>query len=306
MDGDFLKKYESCSLCPRRCGVNRLAGKKGVCGSDAGLYAARAALHMWEEPCISGETGSGAVFFSGCNLGCVFCQNRKISGMDVFREITVERLVEIFFELENKGAKNINLVTPSHYIPHVSTAVERSKNKGFGLPFVYNCGGYESVESLKMLEGLVDVYLPDFKYLDSDLSKKYSKAADYPQVVKKAVEEMYRQTGPAVFDDEGMMIKGVMVRHLVLPGCEKDSEKVIKYLYDTYGDNIFLSIMSQYTPLEDFVKEGKFPELCRKVDRRAYDRLIDYALEIGVENAFIQEEDVAEESFIPLFDYEGL
>ena len=299
-------KYENCRLCPRECGVNRLAGEKGMCGCDSKLYAAKAALHMWEEPCISGETGSGAVFFSGCNLRCVFCQNHNISNMSVAKEISVERLCEIFIELKDKGAVNINLVTPSHYIPHIATAVEYCKDRGFDLPIVYNCGGYESVEALKLLDGLVDVYLPDFKYMDSELAAKYSKAADYPEMAKYAVEEMYRQVGKPVFDENGLMKKGIIARHLVLPGCEKDSEKVIKYLYDTYGDNIYISIMSQYTPLAKFVEEGRYPELCKKIDREVYDRLIDYALDMGVENAFIQEDDVAEESFIPLFDFEGL
>lgn len=302
----MFDKYENCRLCPRECGVNRLTGEKGICGCDSKLYAARAALHMWEEPCISGKTGSGAVFFSGCNLRCVFCQNHNISSMEVAKEISVERLCGIFFELKDKGAANINLVTPSHYIPHIATTVECCKNRGFDLPIVYNCGGYESVETMKLLDGLVDVYLPDFKYMDSNLAAKYSKAADYPERAKSALEEMYRQVGPPVFDENGLMTKGVIVRHLVLPGCEMDSEKVIKYLYETYGNNIYMSIMSQYTPLAKFVEEGRYPELCKKIDREEYDRLIDYALDIGVENAFIQEDDVAEESFIPLFDFEGL
>lgn len=306
MDSDLFNIYQSCCLCPRECGVNRLAGEKGLCGCDSRLYAARASLHMWEEPCISGETGSGTVFFSGCNLGCVYCQNSQISGMKVAKEISIERLCEIFFELAEKGANNINLVTAGHYIPHVAIAVESAKYRGLDIPIVYNCGGYETVEALKLLEGLIDVYLPDFKYMSPALAGKYSKACDYPEIAKAAVSEMYRQTGPVRFDENGMMTKGVMVRHLVLPGCEKDSEDVIRYLYETYGDNIYLSIMSQYTPMASFVKEGKYPELFKKVNRQLYNKLIDFAVELGVENAFIQEEDVAEESFIPMFDYEGL
>lgn len=303
---NLMKLYESCKICPRECGVNRLAGEKGRCGANAALLAARAALHMWEEPCISGETGSGAVFFSGCNLGCVYCQNRSISDTKVSKEISTQRLVEIFFELKAKGAVNINLVTPTHYLPHIAEALQTAKARGLNLTIVYNTGGYEKVSSLKLLEGLVDVYLPDFKYLNRETAAAYSGASDYAETAKKALAEMYRQTGSAQFDASGLMKKGVIVRHLVLPGGEKDSEKVIRYLYETYGDGIYLSIMSQYTPLKEFVSEGRFPELCRKVDRTVYDRLVDYALEIGVENAFIQEEDAADESFIPLFDFEGL
>ncbi|MGN0164606.1 MAG: radical SAM protein [Lachnospiraceae bacterium] len=298
--------FENCRICPRSCGVNRLAGEKGVCGCDAKLYAARAALHMWEEPCISGETGSGAIFFSGCNLGCVYCQNRDISNLDIAKEISAERLAEIFFELKGKGAANINLVTPTHYIPYITTAVELAKNQGFDLPIVYNTGGYEKAESLKILDGLVDIYLPDFKYFYKDSAVRYSKAADYSAIAKAALAEMYRQTGTIVFDENGMMKKGTIVRHLCLPGREDESKQIIKYLFETYGNNIYMSIMSQYTPLESFVKEGRYPELYQKISRLKYDEIIDCALEIGVENAFIQEEDVADESFIPLFDYEGL
>lgn len=305
-NGNCLAFYENCRICPRSCGVNRLKGEKGICGCDASLIAARAALHMWEEPCISGKTGSGTVFFSGCNLGCVYCQNRSISSTELAKEISLERLVEIFFELKAKGAVNINLVTPTHFIPHIATALKLAKNRGLSLPIVYNSSGYELVSSLKMLEGLVDVYLPDFKYIYPELSQKYSKAADYAEIAKNAIAEMYRQTGEAKFDSNGLMKKGVLIRHLVLPGFEKNSQKIIKYVLDTYGNKVYISIMSQFTPLEAFVREGKYPELCRKLNRRVYDRLVDYAIEIGVENAYIQEEDVADESFIPLFDYEGL
>lgn len=301
-----MKLYEACRICPRKCGVNRLAGEKGKCGVTAALFAARAALHMWEEPCISGDTGSGTVFFSGCNLGCVYCQNRKISDGAAAKEISTRRLVEIFFELKEKGAVNINLVTPTHFLPHIVGALHTAKEEGLNLPIVYNTSGYERVSSLKLLEGLVDIYLPDFKYFDREPAVRYSDAPDYAETAEKALDEMFRQTGGASFDASGLMKKGILVRHLVLPGWEKDSAKIIKYLYQTYGDGIYMSIMSQYTPMSDFVKEGRFPELSKKVGRNAYDRLVDYALEIGVENAFIQEEDAAEESFIPVFDFEGL
>ncbi len=288
------------------CGVNRLKGERGVCGCDAGLTAARAALHPWEEPCISGEGGSGTVFFSGCSLKCVYCQNISISRCETAKEISLTRLVEIFFELKEKGAENINLVTPTHFIPHIAAALREAKTQGLGLTVVYNTGGYERVRSLKLLEGLVDVYLPDFKYMSAETAYKYSAAEDYPEAAKAAIAEMYRQTGEAQLDERGMMKKGVLIRHLVLPNFVEESRKIIAFLLETYGDKVYISIMSQFTPLKSFVEEGGFPELSVKTDRREYDALIDYALELGAENAFIQEEDVADESFIPPFDYEGL
>lgn len=298
--------YRSCSLCPRQCHVNREL-KTGACHVGVQILLARAALHMWEEPCISGENGSGAVFFSGCSLGCVFCQNRMISGGQTGKAVSVERLVEIFFELKNKGANNINLVTPDHFIPSVREAVKRAKERGLGLPFVYNCSGYEEVESLRMLEGLVDVYLPDFKYWESETAARYSKAPDYPKRAKEAVAEMVRQVGGCRFDEEGMIRKGVIVRHLLLPGKVHEAKQIVQYLYETYGDEIYLSLMNQYTPGEDADERFSLcPELKRKVTEREYERLIDYALQIGVTNAFIQEGETASESFIPAFDLEGV
>lgn len=292
-----------CILCPRMCAADRSAGKTGYCGMPEQIYAARAALHMWEEPCISGEEGSGAVFFSGCTLGCVFCQNARIAAGEIGKEITVERLAEIFLELQQKGANNINLVTPTHYVPQMIAALDRSRQGGLTLPVVYNTSGYERVETLRMLEGYVDIYLPDMKYTDEKLAGRYSKAADYFTVAKAALAEMVRQTGEAVYDQRGIMKKGMLVRHLMLPGCMEDSKAVIRYLYETYGDHICLSIMNQYTPLKQ-VKEMQ--ELNRRVTDEEYDELVDYAIALGVENGFIQEGGTAEESFIPLFDYEGL
>ena len=213
-----------------------------------------------EEPCISGESGSGTVFFSGCNLGCVYCQNREISSEHKGFEITSDRLAEIFLELQDKGANNINLVTPTHYVPHIIKALDAVK--GLDIPIVYNCGGYESVDTLKMLDGYIDIYLPDFKYADSVLAKKYSKAEDYPIHAKRAIDEMVRQAGGCEFDENGMMKRGIIVRHLVLPSYTDNSKRVIKYLYNTYGDDIYMSIMNQYTPLESVLK---YPEINRKV-----------------------------------------
>ena len=308
---DLESKLSECTLCPRACKVNRIQGIRGFCGCDARLLAARAALHMWEEPCISGENGSGAVFFSGCQLRCIFCQNSKIADGTIAKEISVRRLSEIFLELQNKGAYNINLVTPTHYAGHIINALYLAKAAGLSIPVVYNSSGYEKVETLKLLDGLVDVYLPDMKYLDEKIALKYSKAADYPKIAMQAIEEMFRQTGNPVFDEKnGIMKKGMIVRHLVLPGNTEDSKKVIKYLYEKYGNNIYLSIMSQYTPMKAFLEDEKYkaiyPELGRKLSGREYDEVVDYAIELGVENAFIQEGDTADESFIPEFDYLGL
>ena len=291
-----------CSLCPRMCMADREI-TTGYCGVKNTLRVARAALHFWEEPCISGEEGSGAVFFTGCNLRCVFCQNFQIARAEQGKEITVERLSEIFLELQAQKANNINLVTATHYVPQVVCALKRAKEQGLNIPVVYNCGGYESVETLKMLEGLVDIYLPDFKYVDTERAKRYSRAENYPEVAKTALAEMVRQQPEAQFDDREMMKKGVIVRHLMLPGGIKDSKAVVKYLYETYGDQIYISLMNQYTPLPH-VEE--YPEINRKVKKFEYDRLVGYAISLGVENGFIQEGETAEESFIPAFTNEGV
>jgi putative pyruvate formate lyase activating enzyme len=267
---------------------------------------ARAALHYWEEPCISGSEGSGAVFFSGCPLHCVFCQNREIAAGNAGKKISVERLAEIFLELQEKGANNINLVTAGHFAPQVIKALESSKRQGLTLPIVYNTSSYESVDAIKSLEGLVDIYLPDFKYMDETLSRRYSHAPDYSVVAKAAIAEMVRQTGSARFrngDEEDLMEQGTIVRHLLLPGCGEDSRAVIRYLYETYHDEIYISIMNQFTPVTAL---SDYPELNRKVTEAEYEEVVDYAIELGVECGFIQEGETAEESFIPEFDCEGV
>lgn len=298
-----MNKYEDCLLCPRKCGINRSTGQTGVCGVSSEIKVARAALHYWEEPCISGKRGSGAVFFSGCSLHCVFCQNREISDGKAGKVISKERLSDIFMELADKGANNINLVTPGQYIPDIVWAVNDAKSRGMKLPIIYNTSGYENVTELKLLEGIVDVYLPDFKYMDSTLSARYSRAKDYPSVAKQALSEMVRQQPDVVIDDAtGLIKKGVIVRQLLLPGHVNDAKAVLKYLYDTYHDHVYISMMSQFTPIA--LKD--YPEINRTVTRREYERLIDYALEIGITNAFIQEGDVAKDSFIPAFDCEGV
>ena len=309
------QEMKNCRLCPRNCGVDRVNGNKGICGVTENIRLARAALHFWEEPCISGKNGSGTVFFSGCSLHCVFCQNERIAQGLAGKDVSAERLTEIFLELQEKGAHNINLVTPGHYVPHIIRSVEAARRQGLKLPIVYNTGSYEKVDTIKRLEGIVDIYLPDFKYWDSSVAQKYSHAADYPKVAKTAIAEMVRQQPKPEFytyseinteedkEEIELMQKGVIVRQLLLPGFLEDAKQVTKYLYETYGDSIYLSLMSQFTPLSHV---EKYPELNRKVTQKEYDDFVDYAIELGVENGFIQEEDVAEESFIPAFDCEGV
>ena len=290
-------------MCPRNCGANRLNDKTGYCGAGKNIRVARAALHYWEEPCISGSIGSGTVFFSYCTLKCVFCQNYNISQCSFGKEITIDRLAEIFLELQGKGALNINLVTPTHYVPQIIEALKIAKKKGLKLPVIYNSSGYEKVETIKLLKGYIDVYSPDMKYFDTKYSMKYSKAKDYFLYAKEAIDEMVNQVGEVKFDKNGIIKKGVIIRHLMLPGLLFDSKKIIDYIHSTYGNKVYISIMNQYTPLEH-VKI--YPELNRPLNQKHYEALIDYAVSIGVENGFIQEEGTDKESFIPLFNFEGV
>ena len=295
-----MYNMHNCNICPRKCGADRYSGA-GYCGQGAEIKIARAAPHYWEEPCISGERGSGTVFFSGCNLRCVYCQNREIAHGGFGAEISRERLCDIFFELAEKGVHNINLVTPTHFAPQIKEAIIMAKNRGFSLPFVYNCGGYESVDTLRSLEGLIDIYLTDFKYMSPAAAEKYSMAEDYPAAAKAATAEMVRQTGAATLSD-GLMKRGTIVRLLVLPGRLLDAKSVLRYLHRTYGDKIYISIMNQYTPMEGV----PFPELSRRITEREYDEIIDFAADEGITKAFIQEGGTAEESFIPPFDMTGV
>lgn len=294
--------YRHCLLCERRCGIDRSL-KAGYCGMTDEIYAARAALHMWEEGPISGTKGSGAVFFSGCSLRCIFCQNRNIAIGKTGKLISQDRLVEIYLELQEKGAHNINLVTGTHFIPSIVQSLKTAKKKGLSIPIVYNTGNYETEDALGMLDGLVDIYLPDVKYYSEDLSAQFSNSKDYFKIAMRNVKIMLDQVGKTKFDENSIMKSGLIVRHLVLPGHTNDSKALIKSLYDEFGDDIYISIMSQYTPLLSF-KDHK--ELSRKLTDREYDRVLDYALELGLNNAFVQEGHVASESFIPEFDYEGL
>lgn len=351
-----------CNLCPRECGADRDAGEKGYCQSDSRIYVARAALHRWEEPCISGKGGSGTVFFSGCNLRCVYCQNHEIASGGAGKPVTVERLAEIFLELQDKGAENINLVTPDHHVAAVAKAVLQAKERGLFLPVVYNGSGYEKPEAIRKLSGIVDVFLTDFKYMDASLAERFSHAKDYPETAKRALAEMVDITsvrpsekgtsGEGVyitrnrlsmkdslgrvvdinrnslqdydslqsevninqeiassslcFDENGMLRRGVIVRHLLLPGHKRNAKDVIRYVHETYGDSVILSIMNQYTPVSGIAERTDCEELYRKVTRREYAAVVEYAVELGVKNAYIQEGDTAKESFVPDFNGEGV
>lgn len=301
---NIIAVMKDCTLCPRNCHVNRLRGQVGYCGQTAQLMAARAALHFWEEPSLSGKNGSGTVFFSGCSLRCIYCQNYHIALGKTGHTISIQRLSEIFLELQTKGAHNINLVTPTHFVPQICNALDLAKQQGLRLPVIYNTSSYEHVETLRMLEGLVDIYLPDMKYQSAVLSKAYSNAPDYFTVACKAIAEMVRQTGsPSFSSGSQLMTRGVIIRHLLLPGQAGDSKRILRYLYNTFGDSIYISIMKQYTPLEQVCH---IPELNRTVTEAEYNRVLDFAQRIGIRNGYQQEGKPADESFIPMFDGEGL
>ena len=292
-----------CTLCPRECGADRAHGRLGSCLAPAKLCAARASLHMWEEPCLSGERGSGTIFFSGCPLSCVFCQNSEISQSGIGFELTPKRLREIFLELEKRGAHNINLVSPTPYIPLIAEAISEAKDGGFALPFIYNSSGYEKVGSLKRLSGLIDIWLPDYKYVSSVLAARYSGVPDYPSVVLPALREMVRQQPKPCFGKGHMMKRGVIIRHLMLPGCVSDSKEVLRSIRLNFGESVYVSIMRQYTPHGEL---SRFPELMRPLNDEEYSELTDYAVRLGIKRGFVQEGGSIGESFIPKFDGEGI
>lgn len=296
------REYSSCTLCPRNCRVDRRIST-GYCREKSSLQVARASLHMWEEPCISGSTGSGTVFFSGCNMGCVFCQNKKISRGEVGKQITTDRLIEIFFELEEKGANNINLVTGDMFIPTITEAIERARARGLYVPFLFNTSSYLNPDSVKMLDGLIDIYLPDFKYIRDEDAIRYSNAPGYVEAAKAAIDEMVRQQPLCEFGDKDLMTRGVIVRHLLMPGMLIQAKMIVKYLYEKYGDAIYISLMNQFTPNGEL---DEFPEIDRKITGREYDSLVDYASGLGLTNGYIQEGETASESFIPDFDCSGV
>ncbi len=293
---------DKCTLCPRNCGVDR-SKNLGYCKMPDKIYAARASLHMWEEPCISGENGSGTVFFSGCSLKCVYCQNNDIALRNFGKEITADELSDIFLSLQRRKAHNINLVTPTHYAEKIAYALHKAKSNGLIIPVVYNTSGYEKEETLLMLKDVTDVFMPDFKYWFSDTAKEYSNAPNYPGVVKKAVDIMVKLKPELIYDDEGMLKKGVIIRHLLLPGHVYEAKRITEYIYKTYGDRVIISLMSQYTPMPGL---GDLSPLNRRVKKKEYNSLVEYAIELGINNIYIQEGTSADESFIPPFTLEGI
>nr|WP_303798330.1 radical SAM protein [Ruminococcus flavefaciens] len=293
--------YE-CKLCPRECGADRTK-EKGFCGAGDKAVVARASLHKWEEPCISYKNGAGTVFFSGCNLHCCFCQNNKISNELFGKEISDEELGDIFLRLQEMGADNIDLVTPTHFVPNIINALDMVKSK-LSVPVVYNCGGYESVETLKMLDGYIDIYLPDMKYFSSEISAKYSNAPDYFEKSSEAVLEMIKQTGELKFNDEGGLLKGTVIRHMVLPSHRHDSMEIIRWIAEnTSPENVLVSIMNQYTPFE-FISD-KYPELKRRVTKMEYNSVVNLAAELGI-NGFTQQKSSASQEYVPDFDLSGI
>ncbi len=293
---NVLKK---CVLCPRECGADRTSGETGFCGAGADIRIARCAPHYWEEPCISGGGGSGAVFFSHCTLGCVYCQNIEISRGGKGCAVTPEELARQFLRLQSIGADNINLVTPSHYAPGIVKALDIARNNGLNLPVIYNCGGYEKPELIRALSGYVDVYLPDIKYYSDKYAVRYSGAKNYFDIASRAVDEMYGQVGKCVFGDDGIIKKGVIVRHLMLPGLLFEAKKIVDYLYERYGNGIYISLMSQYTRMPGIGK--RFPELDRNVPSGHYNALVNYCADLGMENVYIQTEGAADLKYIPEF-----
>ncbi len=294
--------YKSCGLCPRKCGINRTEST-GFCGTGIKLLTAKASLHLWEEPCISYKNGAGTIFFSGCSLHCCFCQNNAISNELFGKDISAERLGEIILELQEKGADNIEFVTPTHFVPHIISALDMMKHK-LNIPVIYNSGGYELPETINMLNGYIDVYMPDIKYYSSEISAEYSNAPDYFQFTSEAVLQMIEQVGILEFNKEGGIVKGTIIRHLVLPNCRHDSMKIMDWISEnTDSDHALVSIMNQYTPFE-FVAE-KHPELFRRVTKMEYNSVVRHAAELGI-NGFTQEKSSATDKYTPIFDLSGI
>lgn len=295
-----MQELEKCKICPHNCGVNRLNGNIGRCKSNGNIKLAMASIHNFEEPCISGENGSGTVFFSNCNMNCVFCQNYKISQQGLGREISIEELAEIFIDEQNKNAENINLVTPTMYVYHIIEAIKIAKNKGLKIPIVYNSNGYENVETIKKLKRYIDIYLPDLKYYDDDLAFKYSGVKNYFENATSAIKEMYNQVGSPVLDENGMMKKGLIIRHLVLPNNLQNSKDVLKWINDNIDKKVFVSVMAQYFPTN---KAKDFPEINRKLTKEEYEEIENYLYSLDLDNGYIQELGEHEEEYVP--DFEG-
>lgn len=295
----FLNMLEKCNLCPRKCSVNRLDGELGFCKATADVKIAKVSLHQWEEPCISGTMGSGTVFFSNCNLKCVFCQNHKISNEGNGKIVSINRLSKIFLEHQKCGAHNINLVTPTHYVPQIIEAIIIAKKEGLSIPILYNSNAYENLDTIKALKGFIDVYLPDLKYYKDKYGVKYSKAPNYFNVASEVITEMVSQVGEAKFDDNGLIQKGVIIRHLMLPGLLFDSKKIIDFIYKSFNNSVYISLMNQYTPMYNAFK---YPEINKPLNSNHYDSLIDYCLNLGIIKCFIQESGTSSKCFVPDFN----
>lgn len=293
-----MKELEKCSICPLKCGVNRNK-YSGRCGASKNIKIALASLHYFEEPCISGKNGSGTVFFSNCNLKCVYCQNYKISHLGFGKEISISHLADIFLSQQERGANNINLVTPTMYVPHIISAIKIARSKGLSIPIIYNSSGYESIDTIKSLSGYIDVYLPDFKYYFSDIAKKYSNVENYFEIASSAILEMYKQVGDPVFDSNGIIKRGMIIRHMILPNNVENSKMVLKWINDNLSNKVYISVMAQYFPT---YKACEYPEINRKITAEELDLVWDYASSLGFENGFIQELGEHEEEYVPDFD----
>ena len=293
------KELKCCTICPHNCKINRTKNP-GRCKSTDKIKIALYSIHNFEEPCISGEKGSGTIFFSNCNMNCVFCQNYEISQLGRGKEITIEELANVMIKQQERNVQNINLVTPTSYALHIVEAIKIARKKGLEIPIVYNTNGYESVETLKLLEGYVDIYLPDLKYYYDDLAKKYSKVDNYFEIATKAIQEMYRQVGTPVLDENGVMKKGLMIRHLILPNEVQNSKKVLKWIKENIDSNVYVSIMAQYFPT---YKAKEIPEIARKITKEEYEKVENYLYELDLENGYIQELGEHEEEYVPTWEY---
>ncbi len=290
---------DNCTLCPHNCKVNRLEGKKGRCKCDNTLKIALASLHMFEEPCISGTNGSGTIFFTNCNLNCIYCQNYEISQGGKGKEITIQNLADIFIKQQEKGAHNINLVTPTMYVYQIIEAIKLARKNGLKIPIIYNSNGYENIETIKMLNGYIDVYLPDLKYYTNELSKKYSNVDNYFEVATNAIKEMYSQVGNAVFDDNGIIQKGVIIRHLVLPNHIQNTKNILKWINENMPKDIYVSVMAQYFPT---YKAKSDSLINRKLNKKEYKEVFNYLYSLDLQNGYIQELGSHEEEYVPDFN----
>lgn len=305
MRNNRLNVLSICELCPRMCKVDR-SKSVGFCGASDKVKIALVSLHKWEEPCLIGEHGAGTIFFACCNLRCVFCQNHDISQLQHGIEVTIERLAEIFLEQQARGAANIELVTPTHYVPQIIEALDIAKLRGLALPVVYNTNAYDTIETIEMLRGYIDIFLPDLKYYDDELAYHYSSAPKYFEIASAAIEKMVDLTGRVTFDNCGQLRRGVIVRHLILPNHRHDSMKVVEWLYKTFGDDIYISLMNQYTPMFKVLDSAQYKKLNRRLTTFEYDSVINYAVELGLKNCYMQVGKTASTDFVPVFDGSGV